>query len=287
VVSQTMPKSVTMTTLLPRDLWSVSADSTQLHQVIMNLVLNARDAMPEGGSLKIIAKNVVVGESGVPQNPDASPGPYVFIEVADTGVGIPPEIQSKVFEPFFSTKDPGRGTGLGLSTVAAIVRNHGGFINLYSEVGRGTSFKIYLPALPDQVDPAEAAALELPPLGNGELVLLVDDEAAVRDIAKLTLETHGYTVVEAGDGAEGVAVFAMRRDDIRLVVSDMDMPVMNGAAMIRSLERIDPEVRVISASGLVTDQPNDGELPSMRLQLRKPYTAGELLRAVHDVLHSA
>jgi two-component system, cell cycle sensor histidine kinase and response regulator CckA len=284
VVSQTMPKSVTMTTDVSKDLWAMSADTTQIHQVLMNLVLNARDAMPEGGTLKITAKNIVVDESGVPQNPHATPGPYVFIEVLDTGTGIPPEIHRKVFEPFFTTKELGGGTGLGLSTVAAIVRNHGGFINLYSEVGRGTSFKIYLPALENQTDIEDVAVPELPPMGTGEMILLVDDEAAVRDIAKLTLETHGYKVVEAQDGAEGVAVFAMHRNEIRLVVSDMDMPVMNGASMIRSLERIDPSILVISASGLVVGQTEDGQLPCMRRQLRKPYTAGELLHAVHDVL---
>jgi CheY-like chemotaxis protein len=221
-----------------------------------------------------------------PQNPAAAPGPYVLLEVADTGSGIPPEIQKKVFEPFYTTKEVGRGTGLGLSTVAAIVRNHGGFINLYSEVGRGTSFKIYFPAIQDESTAQEAAATPTLPSGNGELILLVDDEAAVRDIARLTLETHGYQVLEARDGAEGVAIYAMHRNDVRLVISDMDMPVMNGSSMIRSLERINPEVRVISASGLVN---GSGLLPTqesgaIRVQLRKPYTAGELLRTVHEVL---
>lgn len=287
VIAQTLPKSVKMTTDVSRELWAVAADATQMHQVLMNLVLNARDAMPGGGSLRVIAKNIVVDESGVPQNPDASPGPYVFIEVADTGMGIPPEIHRKVFEPFFTTKQTGKGTGLGLSTVAAIVRNHGGFINLYSELGRGTSFKIYLPAVQDQTDAAAVAIPKLPPMGNGELILLVDDEASVRDIAKLTLETHGYKVLEAQDGAEGVAVFALHRNELRLVISDMDMPVMNGAAMIKSLVRINPDIPVISASGLILDEREESELLSMRHQLRKPYTAGELLRAVHSVLNPA
>jgi CheY-like chemotaxis protein len=208
-----------------------------------------------------------------------------MLEVADTGAGIPPDIQKKVFEPFFTTKEVGRGTGLGLSTVAAIVRNHGGFINLYSEVGRGTSFKIYFPAIQDESTSAEAGAMETLPEGNGELILLVDDEAAVRDIARITLETHGYQVLEARDGAEGVAIYGMHRDEVRVVISDMDMPVMNGSSMIRSLESINPAVRVISASGLLN---GSGLLPhesgTVRIQLRKPYTASELLRTVHDVL---
>jgi PAS domain S-box-containing protein len=287
VVSQTMPKTVVTQAQVPRDLWSVEADATQLHQVLMNLCVNARDAMPDGGTLRITARNVMVDSTGIPQNPEAAPGPYVLIDVADTGSGIPPEIQRKVFEPFFTTKEVGKGTGLGLSTVAGIVRSHEGFINLYSEVGRGTSFKVYLPAIEDPADVVRPAPAPAIPVGNGELIMLVDDEAAVRDIARLTLETHGYKVVEARDGAEGVAVYAMNRSDIRLVICDMDMPVMNGASMVRSLERIDPAVRVISASGLVVDRPETLELPrsgAVRVQLRKPYTALELLRTVHEVL---
>jgi PAS domain S-box-containing protein len=289
VLSQTMPKSVTTETHVPRDLWSVTADATQLHQVLMNLCVNARDAMPEGGSLRINAGNVVIDGIGIPQNPGAPPGPYVLLEVADSGAGMPPEVQRKVFEPFFTTKEVGKGTGLGLSTVAAIVKGHGGFINLYSEVGRGTSFKVYLPAIQDKADAAAGAAPAELPVGSGELILLVDDEAAVRDIARLALETHGYKVVEARDGAEGVAVYAMHRNDVRLVICDMDMPVMNGASMIRSLERIDPAVRVISASGLVnvTELMPESSPNCIRVQLRKPYTAGELLRTVHDVLTAA
>jgi CheY-like chemotaxis protein len=283
-----MPKSVITETQVPRELWSVTADATQLHQVLMNLCVNARDAMPEGGSLRINARNVLVDSTtGIPQNPGAPPGPYVLLEVADSGSGIPPEIQRKVFEPFFTTKEVGKGTGLGLSTVAAIIKSHGGFINLYSEVGRGTSFKIYLPAIQDNVEAAESTVAATLPVGSGELILLVDDEAAVRDIARLTLETHGYKVVEARDGAEGVAVYAMHREDVRLVICDMDMPVMNGASMIRSLERINPDVRIISASGLVNASellPEKVEPGSIRVQLRKPYTASELLHTVHDVL---
>jgi CheY-like chemotaxis protein len=243
--------------------------------------------MPEGGTLTINGSNIHIDAAGIPQNPDAAAGPYVVIEVADTGCGISPEIHKKVFEPFYTTKEVGRGTGLGLSTVAAIVRNHGGFINLYSEVGRGTSFKIYFPAMQDQAPALETNGRPALPGGNGELILLVDDEAAVRDIARITLETHGYQVVEARDGAEGVAMYAMHREDIRLVISDMDMPVMNGSSMIRSLERINPAVRVISASGLVNGSdllPQKMDLGPIRVQLRKPYTAGELLRTVHDVL---
>jgi CheY-like chemotaxis protein len=287
VISQTMPKSVVTQTHVPRDLWPVTADATQLHQVLMNLCVNARDAMPEGGTLRINGSNVHIDSSGIPQNPDAAEGPYVLLEVADSGSGIPADVQKKVFEPFYTTKAVGRGTGLGLSTVAAIVRSHGGFINLYSEVGRGASFKIYLPAIQEEVDVVEAGTVAALPEGNGELIMLVDDEAAVRDIARLTLETHGYQVVVARDGAEGVATYAMHRNDVRLVISDMDMPVMNGASMIRSLERINPRFVLSPPVGYelvgAHAEPDSG---ATRVQLRKPYTARELLCTVRDVLSS-
>jgi two-component system cell cycle sensor histidine kinase/response regulator CckA len=213
-------------------------------------------------------------------------GPHVCIEIKDSGSGIPAEIRDQIFEPFFTTKDEGKGTGLGLSTVAAIVKNHGGFINMYSEVGRGTSFKVYLPALTSETQQRTAEAQMVLPTGNGELILIVDDEAAVRDIAALTLESHGYRVLQAQDGADGVATYAQHTGDIKLVISDMDMPVMNGAAMIRSLERINPTVRVLSASGLVDSRPAPAEKPFRKL-LSKPYTAEQLLNAVHDLIVAA
>ena len=290
VLVQTLPKSITVVSDVPRDLWVVSAEPTQLHQVLMNLCINARDAMPEGGRLRITGRNVVLDETYVQMNPELSVGPYVVIEVHDTGQGIPAEIQNKIFEPFFTTKEPGKGTGLGLSTVAAIVRNHNGYINLYSEVGKGTSFKIYFPALPNQANQLHSNRAAMLPAGAGELILIADDEAAVRQITRLTLETHGYRVVEAQDGAEGVAIYAQHRGEIQLVISDMDMPVMNGAAMIRSLERINPCVRVITTSGLVANaktSDSTASQPSLRVPLPKPYTAEQLLRTVHSVLNSA
>jgi CheY-like chemotaxis protein len=213
-------------------------------------------------------------------------GPHVVIEVKDTGSGIPTDIKEKIFEPFFTTKELGKGTGLGLSTVAAIVKNHGGFINLYSELGRGTSFRVYFPALPSAAEQQKAEARAVLPTGNGELILVVDDESAVRDIATLTLESHGYRVLQAQDGADGVAVYAQNAKDIRLVISDHDMPVMNGAAMIRSLERINPEVRVLCASGLAGEA-SAGLSGPLRRVLSKPYTAEQLLNAVRELILAA
>jgi len=288
VLVQTLPKSITVVLDVSRDLWMLSADTTQIHQVLMNLCINARDAMPDGGKLTITGQNVLLDETYVQMNPGLSVGPYVVIEVRDTGHGIPAEIRNKIFEPFFTTKDPGKGTGLGLSTVSAIVRNHGGHINLYSEAGRGTSFKIYLPASPSESSRLPSDRDAMLPLGRGELILVADDEAAVRQITRLTLEAHGYRVLEAQDGADGVAVYAQHRDEIQLVISDMDMPVMNGQAMIRSLERINPRLKVIKTSGLTANNKSaDAKVTALALEvtLPKPYTAEQLLRTVHNVLH--
>lgn len=285
VVVETMPKSIEIISEVPTDLWNISADMTQLHQVLMNLCINARDAMPEGGTLSISAGNVVLDEAFVRMSGGPATGPHVFIEIRDSGSGIPAEIRDRIFEPFFTTKGIDKGTGLGLSTVAAIVKSHRGFINLYSEVGRGTSFKVYLPALTTMAQQQTTEIARTLPTGNGELILVVDDEAAVRDIAALTLESHGYRVLQAQDGADGVARYAQHLGEIKLVISDMDMPVMNGAAMIRSLERIDPNVRVLSASGLIGGPPPTQS--SVRKVLPKPYTAEQLLNAVHDLVVAA
>jgi two-component system cell cycle sensor histidine kinase/response regulator CckA len=290
VLLQTLPKSITVITRVIADLWPVFADITQLHQVLMNLCINARDAMPEGGELTISVRNVQISEADFHTNAEASSGPHVLLEVADTGHGISAEIRDKIFEPFFTTKGLGKGTGLGLSMVSAIVRNHGGFIHIDSEVGEGTSFKIYFPAIPDKK--GEIPQEEMNPLamGAGELILVVDDEAAVREIARVTLESYGYRVLEAADGAEALATYALHKDEIQLVISDMDMPVMNGAAMINSLERINPNVRVISASGMITPgkaAQNSAAPNPFRVMLPKPFTAAELLRTVRDVLQAA
>jgi nitrogen-specific signal transduction histidine kinase/CheY-like chemotaxis protein len=288
VLTQTFPKSMAISCRIQSDLWAVNADVTQLHQVLMNLCVNARDAMPDGGSLTISAQNALLDQNFAQLNPGLSPGAYVCIEITDTGHGIPVEIRDKIFEPFFTTKEMGSGTGLGLSTVAAILKNHGGIIKVSSEVGVGTSFRILFPALPGQSSEAQIEGSDSVPSGRNEVILVVDDEAAVRDITKLTLENHGYRVLVASDGAEGVAVYSQHQDEIKLVISDQDMPVMNGAAMIRSLEKINPNVRVISASGLAANskmQP-DPQPSGLRVLLTKPFTAEELLRAVHGMLRT-
>ena len=277
VLQQTLPKSITIHSKVQTDLWAVFGDPTQLHQVLMNLCINARDAMPGGGTLTINAENLLLNGAG----------PHVVLEIRDSGHGIPLEIRSKIFEPFFTTKETGKGTGLGLSMVAAIVRNHGGFTEVESELGAGTSFKIYFPALTENQPELVRKEIGALPVGFGELILVVDDEAAVREIAKITLESHGYRVLEAVDGDQAVKIYNQQKQEIKLVISDMEMPVMNGAAMIRALEKICPQLRVISASGMIsTSHPPQNTVPAnpFHVVLPKPFTAAELLHAVRNLL---
>jgi CheY-like chemotaxis protein len=219
---------------------------------------------------------------------EAKPGRFVVINVADTGTGIQPHIVDKIFEPFFTTKEHGKGTGLGLSTVSGIVRGHGGFINVYSELDRGTQFRIFLPALTLSESYALAEEQSDMPLGQGELVLVVDDEMAIREITKSTLEAYGYRVLTASDGTEAIAVYAQNIDAIHVVLTDMMMPFLDGAATIRALQKINPQVRIIASSGL-SENGRHAEAASagVKLFLSKPYTAERLLKALAEALGRA
>src|SRR6185295_8044409 len=240
-LADTMSKNIEITFSIDPDLSNVSGDATQLHQVLMNLCVNARDAMPHGGKLRIEAENVDIDEHYARMNVEARPGKYVSIGVIDTGLGIPEQNLTKIFDPFFTTKEQGQGTGLGLSTVAGIVRSHGGFVNVYSEFGRGARFKVYLPAIAAaHSEPAKPSHRDLP-VGNGELVLVIDDESAIREVARETLSAFGYRVMIASDGAEAMAVFAAHRSEVKVVLTDMMMPYMDGPATIRALRRLDPK----------------------------------------------
>jgi CheY-like chemotaxis protein len=287
ILRETLPKSIAITYNLPDDLWIISADATQMHQVLMNLCVNARDAMPEGGSISIQAENVLVDENYARLHIEAKPGRFVLITVSDTGPGMSPQIQSRIFEPFFTTKEMTKGTGLGLSTALTIVKSHGGFINVYSEVDKGSQFALYLPAL-DAPEPIEMAALRTGlPLGNGELILVVDDEESIREITRATLETFGYKVLTASDGSEAVALYADRRNEIAVVLTDMMMPFMDGPAAIRALQKMNPEVKIIAASGLTAGhKPGEGSLAGVKMFLSKPYTAEKLLKALAEMLKS-
>jgi signal transduction histidine kinase/CheY-like chemotaxis protein len=285
ILRETLPKSVEISFRLPEDLWIISADATQMHQVLMNLCVNARDAMPDGGSISISAENTFVDENYARMHIEAKPGRFVLITVSDTGPGMPPEIQSRIFEPFFTTKEMTKGTGLGLSTALTIVKSHGGFINVYSEIHKGSQFSLYLPAL-DAPGTAEASTLRGDlPLGNGELVLVVDDEESIREITRGTLETFGYAVLTASDGTEALALYADRKNEIAVVLTDMVMPFMDGPATIRALQRMNPDIKIIAASGLMVGHKlGEASIEGVKVFLSKPYTAEKVLKALDQVL---
>lgn len=237
-----IPKNVQVTFVAPPDLATVVGDPTQLHQLLINLCLNARDAMPNGGTLRVSAANLTLDPHYAALDGEVAAGRYVEIKVVDTGIGIATEVLEKVFEPFYTTKDISKGTGLGLSTSLAIVRSHGGFIRADSEPGRGATFRVYLPAAESEGAAAEPVAHTEFPRGKGKLLLVVDDEASARQITGRTLEAFGYRVVLASDGAEAVAVYAMRRNEIAAVITDMMMPVMDGPAAIQAKVRMNPKM---------------------------------------------
>ena len=220
-------------------------------------------------------------------NVDAKPGPYMTISVSDTGTGIKPELLEKIFEPFFTTKEPGKGTGLGLSTVYSIAKSHNGFVRTWSEVGKGTTFTLYVPAQTSSQHPETTPQPSLETPGSGETILVVDDEPAVRDISKVTLESHGYQVLLASDGTEAIALYTRNRDNIAVVVLDMMMPFMDGVRTIRALRKIKPSVKIIVASG--HDQTGVlGERNGLTVEayLLKPYTAEKMLKTLASVLAS-
>jgi PAS domain S-box-containing protein len=285
IIEETFPKSIRYKATVPKDVWPILGDPTQLHQVLLNLCVNARDAMPKGGNLTITAENVVLDEAYVKMNGEGRPGPHIVLKVTDTGEGIPPEIREKIFDPFFTTKESGKGTGLGLATVMTIVRSHQGFIHVYSEPGRGTTFQIHFPAEDrPRGNSAHPFAPELP-RGHGEGVLVVDDEFSVRTITQQTLEAFGYRVLVAGDGAEAVAVYAGHTQEIAVVITDMMMPIMDGSALIHALLKLNPQVRIIAASGLSANgSVAKSAGPSVRHFLPKPYTAQTILDTLQRVL---
>ena len=285
ILRETLPKSIEINFRIPDDLWIISADATQMHQVLMNLCVNARDAMPEGGSIWIKAQNAFVDENYARMHLEAKAGRYVVVTVSDTGPGMTPEVQSRIFEPFFTTKEMTKGTGLGLSTALTIVKSHGGFINVYSELHKGSQFTLYLPAL-DGPGLAEHEKTQTDlPTGNGELILVVDDEDSIREITRSTLETFGYNVMTASDGTEALAIYADHKNEVAVVLTDMVMPFMDGPATIRALQRMNPAVRIIAASGLGTGQrAGEGPLEGVAVFLNKPYTAEKLLKTLAQVL---
>ncbi len=285
ILSETISKNISIVSSVAPDLWQVQADPTQLQQVLMNLCVNARDAMPGGGRIVILAENMTVDAHYAAMNIESRVGAYVKIEVEDNGSGIPTDIQERVFDPFFTTKPVGEGTGLGLATTLAIVKSHGGFVRMYSEVDKGTRFRIYLPADPQAVGAQSSPPRTTVPRGNGELIMVVDDEAAIRQVTRQTLEAYGYRVIVASNGAEAVALYAQNIQGIALVLTDMMMPVMDGPATIQALRQINPAVRLIGASG-ISQNGKVAKAAGSDLDhfLPKPYTAEVMLRLIDRVL---
>jgi PAS domain S-box-containing protein len=286
IAESTFPKSIDFAVDASDDLVAVSGDSTQLNQILLNLCVNARDAMPHGGRITVRLRNVDVDLPFAAMNREARPGRYVVATVEDSGTGITKEHLEKIFDPFFTTKELGQGTGLGLSTVQGIVRSHGGFIRVFSEPGKGSRFEVFLPARDSSLEQAASAAVvdvtgSGTRGGNGECILVVDDEAPILRVVRQTLESFDYEVLTAEDGAKAIDVFVANRERIAVVVTDVMMPVMDGAVLVSALRRLDPDVRVIAATGL------DAQTNLTRLAregvhqvLTKPYTAETLLSAV-------
>ena len=287
IANETFLKTIQVRSEIPADLWTVQGDPTQLHQVLLNLCVNARDAMPDGGTLKLSAWNLMIDQHYVGLNGEGEPGPYIVIQVKDTGTGMPPEVIERIFEPFFTTKELGKGTGLGLSTSLGIIKSHHGFLHVDSVPGVGTKFLVYLPA-------QEAAATAVPasvenelPRGQGELVLVVDDEADVRQVVQQILEAFGYQALLAADGIEATALYASRKEEIAVVVTDMMMPLMDGPATIQALMNLNPQVRIIAASGLSTSS-NAAKAAKEGAKhfISKPYTTATLLQTLHTLLQA-
>jgi PAS domain S-box-containing protein len=286
ITKETFPKIIQPHVKVPENLWAIMGDATQLHQVLMNLAVNARDAMLTGGTLTFTAENVLLNNEDAKKFGAPKPGCYVSLAVTDTGSGIPREILDKIFDPFFTTKEQGKGTGLGLSSVMGIVKSHKGFLQVHSEVNKGTTFRIYLPALESLAEQQQEAQAKKAPKGNGELLLLVDDETQFLSILKETLELNGYRVITAADGVEAVAAYSTHRNEIRGVFTDMLMPHLDGPATIKVLKRLDPSLRIVAISGLMDLERVKSATGREDIDvLAKPFTTESLLTAVHDALN--
>jgi light-regulated signal transduction histidine kinase (bacteriophytochrome)/CheY-like chemotaxis protein len=288
-IKNTFPKDIRVQFSITDDTWTILGDPPQVHQVLLNLCLNARDAMPHGGSLTVRIENSVLEERYGAMNLQARAGRYVSVSVTDTGTGMPPNVVDKIFEPFFTTKTLTKGTGLGLSTVLAIVRSHEGIINVYSEPGKGTTLKVYLPAMESSPEIRKEAPTEPNlPRGHGETVLLVDDEASIRTITGQALQTYGYRVLTAIDGVDAVAVYVQHRHEIGVVLIDMNMPGMDGPTAIRALMKINPKIKIIAASGLnANESVAKAAGAGVKHFLTKPYTTETLLTTIRALLDEA
>ncbi|MDZ7363392.1 MAG: ATP-binding protein [candidate division KSB1 bacterium] len=284
LISRTLDKDIAVTAQFADDLWLIEGDGNQLHQALLNICLNARDAMPNGGTLMLATENLEIETKTSSSHFNVAPGKYVHVVISDTGIGMDAATQARIFEPFFSTKERGKGTGLGLAMVYGIVRNHGGRIYVESAIGKGSSFHIYFPATQlAAVIPRPSPQLEAPP--GRETILLIDDERVILDVASRILKQLGYGVLLAREGQEALRLFAERRHEIALVILDMVMPRLSGREVFRRLKEIDPQVRVLLSSGYSADGDaqailNEGVIGFVQ----KPYLVSDLARAVKRAL---
>ncbi len=289
VITGTFPKTIRLEDFVPNDLWPILGNPTHIHQVLLNLSVNARDAMPEGGVLRLVGENKILDQSAASQIEGGRPGAFLVLHVQDTGTGIPPEIVKEIWKPFYTTKESGKGTGLGLSTVRGIIENHNGFIELLTAVGKGTTFRIYLPAAEGVVSEGPGAPATSPSQGKGELILVVDDEDYIRAMTSTMLTRSGYRVILASDGAEAAAVFAQRAAEIRLVITDLHMPNLDGVMLGRALRQINPAAKTLVVSGMTSAL---GNRPDYKIEemgdslLHKPFKSEALLAKVQEMLRT-
>jgi len=280
LIRETFPRNIQLSVNFAEDLWPVLGDATQIHQAIVNLCVNARDAMPDGGKLILAARNATIDETFAAMTPNAEPGKYVCLCVTDTGSGIPPENIDKIFEPFFTTKEIGKGTGLGLATVLGIVHGHDGFACVNSRWGKGTTIELYLLAKPEATVSAMSDIEMLLPRGKGELILVVDDEKVLQMVMRNTLEKYGYRVLSASEGVEALALFNQYRTEVKVVITDMMMPGMDGPNLVRTLRHMDARLPIIGMTGLI----EQGGIKGLMGLLPKPFTSVELLAALSQAL---
>ncbi|HKS15778.1 MAG TPA: ATP-binding protein, partial [Planctomycetota bacterium] len=285
ILKRLIGEHIQLITRIQPEVGRVRADPSQVEQVIMNLAINARDAMPEGGRLTIETRDVELDESYTRSHPEVHPGPYVMLAVSDTGAGMDPETQSRIFEPFFTTKERGKGTGLGLSTVYGIIRQSGGHIWVYSERDRGSTFKVYLPRADRKTETHKSAVFKPKPEGGTEGVMVVEDEEPVRKLLCSVLRSSGYRVSDAGSGSEALEVKRNSKDAIQLLVTDLVMPGMGGRELAEQMMAAQPGLKVLYISGYTEDViMRKGELTAGTAFLSKPFTPETLLRCVRDLL---
>jgi len=284
IIQATFPKSIQLKTDIPNDLMWLSGNATQIHQALLNICVNARDAMPDGGSLTIQTENLTIGQDNAHNYSDLKPGNYVVITVVDTGSGIPDEIIDNLFSPFFTTKEKGKGTGLGLPTVDFIMQNHNGSVNVESKLGAGSTFRLYFPA--SETGPeTEETQIDTIPHGNGQCLLVIDDEAAICEMISEILRSHNYNVMVAHDGTEGLATYKKHKDKIDLILTDSNMPYLGGEKLIQLLKDVNPKVKIFITTGSAETPEHLQHLhPPIIGYLKKPYSTHTLLKQLHEIL---